>query len=398
MRRVQTLIDLTLAVVATLGLGSIVAGTQEGRPAETAQRSACERPWVPSRAGLERLSPQELEGARRRWEALDPESREQLAERFQRFRAMDESARRELHERAQNLERIERHLCRRLTPDEQERLDRLAPAQRAEVLRELVRGELESQGQRLVSHLPVELRERLERADGEGRLRYFQQFKAHVHERMSADAVRSLGHELGLPREEVRALLELPGPARVEAALELGKRLGRRQVEHRGLPHGLTLERWREIEALPPAEFHEAFTRHCGGLRGPEPRREGSGSLDRQLRDALRPTRWQILEHADLSREERFRAIRAEQRLVVTEVLRRSGQLDESQMAVLDAMPDGAFYTQLRRLTRERGPRPPGPPGRAHPLGPPGPGDPRESRPPRGELPWEGRPGKLRNP
>ena len=363
----------SLLALAAIIVAPLLAGAAHGQREVQAQgtlgvqgaRPICEEA-PPRRTADGRPTAEELDATRRRWERLTPEQRAQLAERYERFRAMAPEAREELRERAVNLEALEQRLCRRLTDEERLRLEVLSPARRAEVLGELVRNELETQGERLLWHLPEDLRDRFENASEEDRLLHFKRFKGAVRERMSLSALRTLARELELPREELQGLLALPGPARVEAALELGKRLGRREVEQGGLPAGLTLERWHEIEALPPADFYQEVVRLSGRPQpfGPPPDAEPNA---RRLREALRPSREQILEHADLPREERLRAIRVDQRPRLTELVRQSGLLTPAQMAELEAMPDGLFYAEIRRVARERGAS--GDPSRPH-MGP----------------------------
>ncbi len=346
-----------LALVGFALLASPVGAQETRGPQGDAPLPVCERPARPQRPPGVPPSAEELAEARKRWEALGPEQRAQLAERYRRFQALGEDARRELQERADNLGRLEELLCRRLSEGERARLERLPPPQRAEVMREMVRSELETQGERVLLHLPVDVRERLANATEADRLRHFQQYKLAIRERLSANAVRALGQELELPKEEVQRLLALPDPERIDAALELGKRLGRREVERSGLPKGLTFERWRQIEALPPEEFYHEIARLSDGLRRPPPPHAEAPHPGFELRRALRPSREAILEHAELPPEERVRAIRTSQRPRLTELVRQSGLLDAEQMSQLEALPDGAFYAQVRRIAHERGSR-----------------------------------------
>lgn len=359
-------------------------------------------------------------GARERWERLSHEEKARMKERFERFQKMGAQERRELEDRHRKLKRTRRRVESDLSPEMRERLSKLTDRAHREIVGELVEEELRAEGRRLRTKLPDSLRERFERASPEQRQRFFVEFKQKTLPRMSLRAITELAGALELDREEVRRIKALPPRERVEMVFELRKRIEAKAVERDGLPEGLSRGRWEELVSLSPREFYEVAMRldrraHDAAPMDPEriralPKAERRRRAADRILHAMRASPEEHLDLAHLSPQERRAQVEHRRRQRVMEIIRLHEAFAPEKLARIEAMSDGEFFSDVRRLLHEVGParhRRPHPqrdrpshdvlPGESRDVpreGPrPGqrPGSPRDQRPPARGEPLRGR-------
>lgn len=344
-------------------------------------------------------SGRDLDSARRRWERLSPEEQQRLRARYERLRRMGETERRELERRRRHLERVERRLVERLDDAGRRRLAEMSPEDRERLLNEMVEDELRGQARRLEEKLPTDWRARLQDADPTDRRRFFEQFKEQLRREWRPRAFDSLGADLGVPREEVEAWKRLPAEEQRAKLLELGKRQRERAVARHGLPSGVDVEEWRALENLPPELFFEEAMRlrEAHGWEpgrpffGPPPPGADDGFRDeaRRFRRAARRRPEDRLDYAHVSPEERRELVERRRRERFLAALNDSGLVSPEQVEEMRAANHHVFWKRAREWNDElglglgRGRRADGPPrgDAAPPEGPP-PG-PRHEPPPR---------------
>lgn len=300
-----------------------------------------------------------------RWERLGDEERAHLRERFERYQRMSLAERTELAERADTVARTERRILARLSPEERDRMGRLDDAQRRQILDELVEDELKAQGRRLRAKLPEEVRERLEAASWEERLRFFNDFKQKSRQRMSGMALDKLGRRLGYEPEAIQAMRRLPEQERLMKVLELQKLLQARSVEENGLPAGLTAERWGEMLELAPEDFYAEVMRIREAIGWRPIDGHGTEPLDpelarrriaaREVLVELRPRPTERLELAELPAPERRREIAIRRRARIQHVLEEHEVFAPDALAQLADVGDGEFFRRVRELVNESG-------------------------------------------
>ncbi len=280
-----------------------------------------------------------LQEARERWERLDPADRERLRERFERYRQLGDEQRASLERRARFLRETQGRVEERLSAQERERLEQLPPDRRRQVLRDLVLHECRERGDRLHGALPKEWRERMEQVPPSERPRVLAEMQHKMRERSSRGAVEWLGRRLDLEPEEIQRLQGLPEDQRMQAVLDLHRRVERLEAERRSIPP-------ERAEAL------------------------------RAVAEALRPRPQDFLGLEDLSREERRERVGGLVRARVMESLRAGSLLPPERLAELEQASPEEFRDMLRELLPHRGDRRRGPgrPDHDHPPGERGPG------------------------
>jgi len=304
-------------------------------------------------AGLafQRIDPERMQQLRERWASMSPEDHQRLRERWDRFQQMRPEERSAILDKARALEAMQQRIEATLTTEQRQRWNALSVERKRELMREMFHGI----GSRMKERLPPEIVERMRNANPEQRQQIY---------------------------------------------LEAKKSLVEGFVRERGLPAGVSAERWAELQALEPKAFLEATREHFrshmprggperrweGPERGPErgterPRgergdgkrpeftRDGAGPRDEQehermhrLRDAWHPRPGDILDFADLEPAERAERVRERVRERLLQALVAEGQLSAEEVDRLKALPREQFEQELRKRTpggpeRRYGPR-----------------------------------------
>lgn len=365
--------------------GSLIASTALVILAALAPQS----PRVaPARPQDQAKSSPMLEAARRRWERLSPEEKQRARAAYESYVKLSEEERHGLAERARRLQETRERVQREMAPETREKLGKMEPAKRRQVMDDMVEGEAREIGQRIRQRLPDNWLERLERATPEDRARFLEQFKVEQRERFGRIAIEQIGRRLQLPPDEIRRLQELPEQERAQSVLELRQRLSSEEAREFGLPPGIDAKEWERWQKLPPEEFFEQVQRyrHSRGLRpvGPgEPagppgmkppwaehvppeRREGM----RRLHEAVGGRHQDVLDFADLPPAERDAKIRDRKRQRCLAAILEGRLLPADAIGDLSRRSDPEFFEVVRRLLRP--PVPPGPPGGRPPPIPPG--------------------------
>src|SRR5687768_2557089 len=182
-----------------------------------------------------------LEQARERWQNMSPAERERIAQRFDEFRDLPEAERQRVMSHLRRVAEARREIEARIPPEMKAKLDRLDPHERRQVLREYVESAMAERGERLREKLPPEFVEKLESATPAQREELLRLRREEWRERSAPSVLAKLGRELELPPEELARLQALPPP---EMLAEIA-RLGRRLIERRGPPPGVTPEEFR---------------------------------------------------------------------------------------------------------------------------------------------------------
>jgi hypothetical protein len=296
-----------------------------------------------------------------RWNRLSPERQASVRRRFEQFQDLTAEQREILALRTGQLKQRANALYDLLTPEERQRIDRLAPERKDEILLALAREEEQAQTMRLREKLAAPLREGLDDATPEGRRLFLQQ----LHERQEiflGRALRRLGLALGLEEPVIDALEELPLEERKLEFLALAKEVSVESIVRSALPPGLTPWRWERMRELPPEEFFAVVLRlrdrHPGF--GPldinpgdiNPGDVDSGNVDRGDTDPADEVPAQAESPArDGAPRESHRAgsLRA-----IMRSIRTAAQLDESDLLGLAALSPQERRSAVTRLRRER--------------------------------------------
>lgn len=190
--------------------------------------------------------------ARRMWEQMSPEQREQMAERYQHLRQMDPQQIKEMRRRAHALQRERERLAQNITPEERQQLEKMAPHERHR-------------------HLNERFREQHERQMAEGHKR----MEAHVQQLLEEGWIgpRMVSALRAMPPEESHRLLreirriqggrwrlDGEGMAPRRRSPQGERREGRREGPPEGRREGTPEGRrggFRPQPSVPPAEREE---------------------------------------------------------------------------------------------------------------------------------------------
>jgi len=352
--------------------------------------------------------PRGLEQARERWERMTPAERERIQQRFEQFRELPQHERERVEAHLKRIEQARREIEARIPAELRAKLDTLEPEARRQVLREYVEAAMGERAERLRGKMSPQLLSQLESATPAEREKLLCARRDQLREH-APQALSYLAKKQGLPPEEVERLKALPADQQLAAV----EQLGRREIERRGPPPGVSPEEFQRWLSLPPHELMERMQRNggCGfrgrgdhsgppdGRKGPPgepgareggwpPRRDGEGRPEgnrgprregkissearAQAYAALRPESQWFLELADRPREERREEISRRVRAKVSEVLRAQPKLSEEEVARLESLPGKDYFDALRELAGDppynfrSGPRGAPPPGTDH--------------------------------
>ena len=300
---------------------------------------------------------------RKRFESLSEEQKQALRKRLGQFKELSARQRQELHTQTRQLEDMGRRVYRSLPDRERMRLDSLTPGKRQELLREMALAEVQDMGRRILRKLPEGERKRLEAASPQERQRLLSELRGQMDRRIG-QTIERMAPALGFSEEELRRLNGLPADERRATFLHVVKRRCAQYVERKGLPEGMPTERWERIRRLPPDEFYLALLNlrrefpslawavHSKG--GSDPGRATSRlspelqRLRRAMEVHLDPA--ERLELAGKDRAERQHELHRRQRRRVMAELDGGGYLTSGQRKQLEAVPDEAFFSQVRRF------------------------------------------------
>ncbi|HTF91098.1 MAG TPA: hypothetical protein VK843_21970 [Planctomycetota bacterium] len=372
----------------------------------------------------------ELDQARSRWERLSPAERARIAQHFDEFRGLPEAERARMMSHLNRLAQARREIEARIPEELRAKLDKLAPEERRQVLREYVETTMGERAERLREKMTAEELAKLDGATPAEREELLHARREELLDR-APRALAFLGRQLDLPPEEMERLKALPQQEKLDALATLG----RREMQRRGPPPGVDAEEFKRWLELPPHEFMErmhghgmrgfrgdgergpppdgrgrpgGFGRPGGppdgpggrpglrpegrdGERGPRPgipppdgprgpRREGRLGIEGQriVGRAMRPDPQWVIELADLPRELRREQIVGRIHARVIEVLGTQPAVTPAELAKLDALQGPEFFEALRDIVGDL-PRGQGEFGR-------GPGEHRRRDRPRDDL------------
>lgn len=391
-------------ILALAGLALVAISAAPSLRAQESERKAQDAERKTESAG-QHTSPT-LEAVRARWERLSPEEKERARERYEQYRAMSEEERVELKARARRLAETRQRVLNDLGPEEKERLKGLEPERQREVVKDLVQDEAREIASHVREKLPEGLIKRLEAARPEDRARYFLQFKRTHLGRIANYAIDQIGKRLELAPEEIARLKNLPQAERAQAVLELRKKLGARDADEFGLPPGITPRDWGELQALPPEQVFVKMQRMrrereallAAGDAKPQDRQPGDdrplptrSEIEVLLRlgEAVRIRPRELVDVADLppqARQDKLFELRRERCI---DIIRENKLLPPERIHEVAAYDEHRFFEVIRKVLAplRRLPPPPGfgerpmLPPRGRPNGPP----PGQRPPPRGD-------------
>jgi len=307
-----------------------------------------------------------LAGARARFEALAPAERARIEERWQRYQSLSPDEQHELDVRAQRAKELRQRAEQRLAPPLRARVQELPAAQRERILSELVDNETTRIGARMRAILPPEVVQRLEQARPEDRTRYFAKYQAQQRKRVTNYMFERLGARLGLAKEEIDGLKQLPEEQRAARVLELRQRLTQAETREQGLPPGLDQEQWDAWLALPPEEFFERLADHVrerqlagvdagigrSGARRPEIPEQNLQRVRglRRLQEATQAEPADLVELADTTPEVRAEEVVARTRERCLRVLAEERLAEGAELERLQHLPAPAFAGAVHEL------------------------------------------------
>jgi hypothetical protein len=192
--------------------------------------------------------------SRTRWEQLSTAERAVIRERYAELQKLSPEERAALEVLAERLKERERSVNAALSPEQRAHLAGLPGEERQGLLREHLRDELVSAGERVRVRLPQELVETIE---AEKPLRRpLRVEKLLQRERcLGVPAVRRLGESLGVPADSLGRLESLNAAALEDQALTWRRELIDRSVERLGPPPGLNASAWAELRGASHREF-----------------------------------------------------------------------------------------------------------------------------------------------
>lgn len=329
--------------------------------------------WAEERAqalAVEPLDGESRQALLERWNRLTPDVQQRLRLRFERFRSLAPDERAALALRTRRIQARAEVYYDLFSAEERERLDRLSPEKRREILLSLATEEEEEQALRLRQNLPPELAESIADQRPERRREMLAELRRRQEEKLGP-AIERFGVELGLQPQVIQRLQLLPFEQRKRKFLELAKDLSTEHIASRELPPGLSAFRWERMKALEPEEFFGVLMRlrarhpdlDCLPKRG-GPRqhgREGGHEMYEamaRLRALGRPSEAELLELALLTPAEREAEVVRRRRSRVLAYLREEELLSAERIDQLERLDDEEFGQMLRQLSRP--PRLPG--------------------------------------
>ena len=214
-----------------------------------------------------------------RWAALPAERKEQLRARWRQVRSLPPEERARLRRVASRLLSLERGLPEELGAEERERLKGLDPAERREVVRDLVLSRAASEARSALRRLPPEVATRLDELSPEQRRQELTRARESRLGRL-LDAMVDQPGRFGLDPELVEPLRGLDLEARKQSLLVLLRERVLERVDELGGDPDLSRER---LEAMEPEAFARGLLRRLDG----DPRVRGLllGQEDRPARD-----------------------------------------------------------------------------------------------------------------
>ncbi len=290
---------------------------------------------------------------RQRWEALSEKERARLRERFAELERLSPEERDRMQRRAKRLGEIARHLYRSLDEDERAKLDQLDPDKRREVLREMAAEHARKMGQRILALLPAEDRERLLRARPEDREIFFLEFRQRQLRRLDEIIRRQAKNYLSdAERERLAGLSQAERRAKY---LDFYKRHVRHWVAEHGLPDGVTPERWKALQEMPPIVFNLAWERirERQGLPSamrPEQATPGARRLFEAYWAGEERDRIDLEQLDPQERVQRQELWRKRRVLAVARELEAEGILRPEELRMLQTADPAQLITSLRRL------------------------------------------------
>lgn len=243
------LLATTLAFTSALAAQGPIL---EGGPSRGAERHA----------GADAPEHARVEAARSRWERMSPEERERMSRLYSRLRDLSPEERTRMQAQLERMARVRREIEENLPPEFVAKLEKLAPEERREVLREYVGLAIGERAERLRERMPEDFVKKLEGMDPGRRGEMLHDPKAPWREEYADRALGYLGRQLQLPAEEVERIRALPPDAKRDAVFELG----RREMKRRGPPPGVSKEEFESWTNLPPEECLRRLRDH--GMRG----------------------------------------------------------------------------------------------------------------------------------
>ncbi len=315
-------------------------------------------------------TPEQIQAARERWDALSPVEQAQLRQRFESLQRLDSKKRKELEERTKRHGEIAQRVLDQLSDSDRQRLKRLSREQRRDVMSELIDQERRDKGRRIESKLPNSMRKRLKNATPEEREKRLDAFKAETRERISARAVDDLAKALGYGEAELRRLERLSIDERMATVIRLRKNLTAQEVKQHGLPKGLTQKRWDALKEKPPEKFLQEIRQlqNQGVLsgvfdfetdRGQDSKRRGR-YFARAVRRGLRVAPAELVGMSGLSNKERRVRTMKIRRTQVMAALSGSDLLAPEELTRLKALDDVELLMQAKTMAYERLARDPG--------------------------------------
>lgn len=315
---------------------------------------------------------------RERWEKLSHEERERMRERFDALQRMSPEERRGVVERFERMRELEHGARERLSSERERELSTLDDHGRREALRGMLEREFSERGRAMRELLPPQLREKLERASPQEREQMLDQFRGQVRRDRLEHVLRDLGRRLDLQRNEIERVRALPETERERELLGLERRAIEHELETRGLPPWLERAEWDAWRALDTPQFIErwhARTREVGFKRfdkgavpQADPRQRPGGLHPRRLEperlreafERLHPDpRW-FAELSRLDLKTRRETIDARMRERALEFFERAPDLIEPQaLERLKQLQGREFFDQLRDRLHELAPPPP---------------------------------------
>lgn len=287
-----------------------------------------------------------LDRMRERWSALPEADKQRLQENWKRFQELNLEERRILTEKASAFQRMRDRIEANLTPEQRTRWAGFPEERKRELMREM----LQSIGSRMREKLPAEIVERMRNASPEQR----RQILAEAKKSLIENLVRERGLPEGLSAERWAQMQAMQPEAFLEAVREqFRSRMERQRAEGRpesrreGFERGPGMRNPRHDHRWPERKSPEPGRR----LEGQDgaPWSEEQHQHMHRIRDAWYPRPGDIIDFADLDPKTRAGAVRQRVGARVLQRLLDEGLIDASEAARLNALAPEELERELRQ-------------------------------------------------
>lgn len=191
---------------------------------------------------------------RARWNKLSKAEQAELLARHKRLESLSPKERAELESRAKRVHREMAEIEASLNEEELVELDKLGSKERRDALRKMVAERAAVAAEMVRTRMTPKERTRIEAAKPEERAEMLRVLRERELERLSSRLL-DLGGELGMSKATLEELRAQPHEKQRAAIISRARNRLERAAAKKGLPPGLSEERWKRIQSQDDMGF-----------------------------------------------------------------------------------------------------------------------------------------------